>query len=64
VSWQRLPEGTEPGDLVGDVPMVGGHADPADVLLWLYGRQRHLYVDEGVGDTALLDRFRALTFTD
>jgi uncharacterized protein (TIGR03083 family) len=64
VSWQRLPEGTEPGDVVGGVPMVGGHADPVDVLLWLYGRQRHLFVDEGVGDTSVLDRFRALTFTD
>ncbi len=64
VSWQRLPDGSEPGDVVGDVPMVGGHADPVDVLLWLYGRQRHLYVDEGDGDASVHDRFRALTFTD
>ena len=64
VSWQRLPDGSEPGDVVGDVPMVGGHADPVDVLLWLYGRQRHLYVDEGDGDASVHDRFRALTYTD
>lgn len=63
VAWRRLPHGTEPSDVVSGVPMVGGHADPADVLLWLYGRQRHLFVAEGVGDMAVLDRLRALTFT-
>ena len=64
VSWQRLPVGTEADDVVGSVPLVGGHADPVDVLLWLYGRERQPFVDECDGDTSVLERFRALTYTD
>lgn len=63
VAWQRLPDGTEPRDVVTDVPMVGGHADPADVLLWLYGRCDQPFEGGPTGDRSVLDRLRALTFT-
>jgi uncharacterized protein (TIGR03083 family) len=63
--WHRLDDGNEPDDLLAPgTAMVGGHADPADVLLWLYGRVRHPFVSGPDGDTELLERLRALTFTD
>lgn len=65
VAWQRVPVGTKVRDLVADgVPGVGGHADPAAVLLWLYGRRPDPCESGWSGDTAVLDRFRALTYTD
>jgi hypothetical protein len=59
-----VPDDTEPADLVDGVPLVGGHGDPAAFLLWLYGRVTDPF-DGGVsGDTDVLARFRALTYTD
>jgi uncharacterized protein (TIGR03083 family) len=64
VAWRRVPDGTEPADLVDGVPLVGGHSDPAAFLLWLYGRVTDPF-DGGVsGDTGVLTRFGALTYTD
>lgn len=67
VTWQRLPEGAQVTDLVAaGLPVVGGHADPANVLLWLYGRVPDPWGNggSGTGDTMVLDRLRALSFTD
>lgn len=51
-----------------DLPAVGSHGDPATLLLWLYGRvpDRVALPDSDLRpeDTALIDRFRKLTFTD
>lgn len=66
LEWQRLPEGVAPVDVAGDVPLTGGHADPADVLLWCYGRTAVPWIayDDAEAGHPLLARFRALTFTD
>ncbi|HET7355317.1 MAG TPA: maleylpyruvate isomerase family mycothiol-dependent enzyme [Nocardioidaceae bacterium] len=67
IRWQRVPEGTAVSELVAaDVPVAGGHADPANVLLWLYGRVPDPWGNSGsgTGDTMVLDRLRALSFTD
>jgi uncharacterized protein (TIGR03083 family) len=64
VAWQRVPDGTDPADLVDGVALVGGHTDPALFLLWLYGRVRNPFEGGASGDTDVLDRFRALTYTD
>ncbi len=64
VAWRRLPDGVDPTQAVGPhVSLVGGHADPVAVLLWLYGRAQTPWLAEPLGDRALLDRFRALIFT-
>lgn len=64
VAWQRVPDGTEPADLVTGVPLVGGHSDPAAFLLWLYGRVVDPFEGGVAGDTGVLTRLRALTYTD
>ncbi len=64
VAWQRVPDGTEPADLVHGVPLVGGHSDPATFLLWLYHRVDDPFEGGVTGDTDVLRRFRALTYTD
>jgi uncharacterized protein (TIGR03083 family) len=66
VAWRRLPEGVAAGDVVADRPTTGGHADPADVLLWLYGRTPVPWIAHDAADVniPLLERFRALTYTD
>jgi uncharacterized protein (TIGR03083 family) len=65
VAWRRVPDDTEPTDLVeGGVPLVGGHVDPAAFLLWLYGRVEQPFEGGPSGDTDVLARFRALTYTD
>jgi uncharacterized protein (TIGR03083 family) len=64
VTWQRVPEDSEPADLAPDGPLVGGHAEPATVLLWLYGRVADPFDGGAGGDTEVLSRFRALTYTD
>ena len=65
-TWRVVATGADPTDVAGDVPTVGGDVDPDRVLLWLYGRVPTPWVDgrSGDGDAAVLDRFRALTFTD
>jgi len=66
VMWQRVPNGTRVTDLVADgAPVAGGHADPANVLLWLYDRVPDPWGDGGGGtdDAGLLERLRALSFT-
>jgi uncharacterized protein (TIGR03083 family) len=64
LSWQRVPEGTEPADLAPQVPLVGGHAEPAGVLLWLYRRVDDPFDGGAGGDAEVLARFQALTYTD
>ncbi len=64
VAWQRVPDDTEPADLVDGVPLVGGHSDPAVFLLWLYGRVTDPFEGGVSGDTDVLGRFRDLTYTD
>jgi uncharacterized protein (TIGR03083 family) len=64
VTWQRIPDGKEDDLVPAGTPMVGGHADPVDVLLWLYGRERLPFVAEPDGDTSLLPRLLHLTYTD
>ncbi len=66
VAWRRVPGGVAPTDLAGDVPMAAGHADPAEVLLWLYGRRTSPWGagGSGYGDESVLARFAALTYTD
>lgn len=64
VAWQRVTDGTEPADLVPGVPLVGGHSDPATFLLWLYNRVDDPFDGGVLGDTGVLTRFRALTYTD
>ena len=66
VTWRRVPDGAEVAALIGDdVATAGGHADPANVLLWLYGRLPDPWGNggSGIGDTRVLDRLRALSFT-
>lgn len=67
VAWQRVPDGVSPSSLPPDgLPLAGGHVDPAELLLWLYGRRPTPWGrgGDGAGDSAVLDRFRALTYTD
>jgi hypothetical protein len=67
VVWQRVPREGDLAALIGeDVPIVGGHADPANVLLWLFGRVPDPWGNggAGTGDASVLDRLRALSFTD
>lgn len=64
VSWRRVPDGVDPVELVHDVPLVGGHARPADVLLWLYQRHESPFIGKPEGDAHVLERFRELTYTD
>lgn len=64
VTWQSLPEGTEPADVVETRNVFGGHADPVDVLLWLYARTPTPFEDGGSGDARVVERFRALCYTD
>ena len=67
VVWQRMPDQADLATLIGDgVPTAGGHADPANVLLWLYGRVPDPWGNGGGGsdDAGLLERLRALAFTD
>lgn len=42
VSWCRVADKMEPLDLVNARLTAGGHADPAQVLLWLEARSRRL----------------------
>jgi uncharacterized protein (TIGR03083 family) len=66
VTWRRVPNGTQVTDLVAaDLPVAGGHVDPANVLLWLYGRVPDPWGNGGGGSDvgSLLERLRALTFT-
>ncbi|MGN6132823.1 MAG: hypothetical protein ACTHOK_21040, partial [Nocardioidaceae bacterium] len=69
VAWRHVPAGGEPSALVPHgVPLVAGPVDPADLLLWLYAR-RPIPWDHADGpgspeSSPVLDRLRALTFTD
>jgi uncharacterized protein (TIGR03083 family) len=64
VAWRSVPDGTEPADLAAGVPLVGGHADPAAFLLWLYGRISQPFEGGHSGDTSILERLRGLSYTD
>lgn len=49
VSWCRVADGIEPLDLVDARLTAGGHADPAQVLLWLEGKAPSPWADGGSG---------------
>lgn len=63
-AW-TLTDGAAPGTVAKqagaapEIPQIA--ADASDLLLWLYGRVR---LEPGDVSTELLERFRALTFTD
>ena len=58
VNW-----GPDTGEIDG--PVNGAHVDPSYLLLWLYRRIPDLdFYDPTEADRAMIDRFRALTFTD
>lgn len=71
-----ITDGSEPGTLRVTIDedeattesVAGSHGDPATLLLWLYGRvpdrAAFLDLDPTPEQTAMLARFRALTYTD
>lgn len=57
IAWCRVPDGVEPLDLVDARLIAGGHADPAEVLLWVQGKTSEPWAGggDGSGDAGVLE---------
>lgn len=57
--WCRIPDKVDISDVVVAGSMIGGHADPGQVLAWLEGEASDPWAGGGDGDGGqVLDRFR------
>jgi len=58
--WRRVPDRTEPLDLVDAQLTALGHADPAEVLQWLQGDASNAWgsLGDGGGDPGVLESLR------
>ena len=55
IQWTRIPDGSEPSDIVDARIEAGGHTAPESVLAWLEGREPDPWAGgDGWGDPAVV----------